>query len=546
MQRPYTRAIVVAGWIALLVLPALAWALIDQSVWPWDPSYYGDSSMRLGFAAHDLREWLENALYILKMMPPLIVWMGQFFVPLRHITGDIESALLLFNVLVAAGTLALVYKVARDLAADHLANPTQSLTVGLAAMTACGGASLFIGLSHQFLTEILQCFAAALSVTLVLHAERRSWLRNAAGLMLMLGVAFLAKASSIAFVLPAMVYMTVVLLITRKDARPATRRADLAWTAISAAVLLLAVTWYVANWDWMMVHFVQATVGTEIQGYRAREPMLTQLHFWVVTLADSFSPMRLFSGTCGALIAVGLILTALQAWRTRASLHHIVRSGTLYGFYLAGMAICIVLSYAMQINQDPRYIAPLVPILACLLGWALVRLRRFALAALILVAFTANAVFLNAAALGVTTPLNYRWLWTADADKTDKNILMKIVRTTCEVAKGRRPVALGVSYPFINPNSANFYAAIYHLESGADCLFIPIPQDDAAKAMAMLDDSHLNFAVTVAPEYQDSVNFANVTAKAFAEAVALDQRFELLPESPARVRIYRRIAVPQP
>src|SRR5262245_53368267 len=36
-----------AGIIALLVVPNLVWALVDEHVWPWDQAHYGFNSVRL-------------------------------------------------------------------------------------------------------------------------------------------------------------------------------------------------------------------------------------------------------------------------------------------------------------------------------------------------------------------------------------------------------------------------------------------------------------------------------------------------------------------
>ena len=128
----------------------------------------------------------------------------------------------------------LVFHTACDCAADQGASPREQLLIGLAATGVCGSASMFIGPSHVYFTEILQAFAASLSMSVALHAERRSLMRNAALVMLVVAVAFLTKASSLTFILPALVYVAVALAVTP---RPRSRWSDAPWVLVSAALL---------------------------------------------------------------------------------------------------------------------------------------------------------------------------------------------------------------------------------------------------------------------------------------------------------------------
>ena len=46
---------------------------MDQSVWPWDPGYYGYWSVRLAREGQTLNDWVYLNFNALKYMPPLIV-----------------------------------------------------------------------------------------------------------------------------------------------------------------------------------------------------------------------------------------------------------------------------------------------------------------------------------------------------------------------------------------------------------------------------------------------------------------------------------------
>ena len=290
----------------------------------------------------------------------------------------------------------------------------------------------------------------------------------------------------------------------------------------------------------MALHFVQATVGAEVQQYAAPSPIPARLKYWIVQTADAFSPTRLFAVTFGLLILAGLGV-ALSRLRLKGVVQSAVSSGALYGLYLAGMSVATIFSYSLQINEDPRYIAALLPVFAGLVGWALAAFRKPALAVPVLLACTVNAAVLHATALGLSAPMNYRWLFAYDGSTTNKDTLTRIVAATCHGQAERPLVLMSVSYAYSNPNNANFYGAKYHLQSGETCLYAEMPQGDVPHALAWLDEAQTPFVITVVPEQQDPVFFANAISKPFAEAMAQDARFELMSESFGRFQMYRRI-----
>lgn len=541
LKGPVAR-VLPAAWITILILPSLAWILIDERVWPWDPGYYGDWTLRAAdlLARGMLHEWYDFNMHALQLMPPLIVWLGQFFVPLRHVTGDVESALMLLNICTGAATLALIYRLARNLGAGLLAS--------LAATTVCGGADLFIGLMHHYFTEPLQSFAAALSMLVALHVERRSGLRNLALVLLLIDVAFLAKASSLTFIAPALAYMAVALFATRGDARARATRIDKVLLAVGVVGLILTFIWYNTNWTVMAKHFVQATTGEEVQNYYPTTlSFAVKPKYWIGTLADAVFLSRWgLAALC--LMIVAAIAVAMAKLRARFSagfatlLRESVTTGALYGLYLAGMVIAIIFSFALQINEDPRYLAAVVPLIAGLVAWTLTVLRRPVLSALVILTGIANAVMANAIALHFFPSLYYIWLWPVDKSLTERTALTRIIDATCQ--DGTQINAIGVSYPWTNSNTANFFAQKQRLDTHFSCTYFSMPQDDVKTAFTWLDTTRIAYAVTVAPEQQDPPNFVNVSAKPIAEALAADARFELMPSSSHRFKIYRRLPEP--
>src|SRR4051794_10892475 len=82
--------------IPLLLLPSVVWMARDHTVWPWDQAWYAQVSVQSWYwMQHSLRHWIETMLTGINAKPPGSVWLGVLFVPLRHVAGSVETALLL-------------------------------------------------------------------------------------------------------------------------------------------------------------------------------------------------------------------------------------------------------------------------------------------------------------------------------------------------------------------------------------------------------------------------------------------------------------------
>ncbi len=538
----YAVRLLPAVWIALLLAPSVVWVILDKRVWAWDPSYYAFSTLRLTHGMASVGAWIHEFFHTLKMMPPLMVWLGQIFVPLRHATGDIETALELFNIVVAAGTLYCIYRVARALAEGM--GPKREVLIALTAVTICGGAPLYISLIHHYLTEPLQSFAAAISVAVALHAERRSARRNAAYVLLMIAISFLVKATSFLFVIPAMTYIAVARYLTRNDPRPPATQRDNMWLAVGVCAFVLMLGWYIPNWHEMTVHFVQASVGEEVQQYKARQSILMQLAYWVRELGAALVIKRF-----GAVVLVLLALAAFIVAALRLRTHgHVLKAAVagngLFALYVTGTIAGIVLAYSLQINPDPRYILIAVPLVAVLIAWALTVLRCMLFCAAIFAAATANAAVVNASSLGVS-PWLYPWLWPVDRKTTEMEAVTGAVAASCNDSGETHPVAVAVSFRWANANTANFYAWKQRVTTGTGCLYYHMPQTDLDNIWQWMDQYKVEIVVTATRDPLDNVpEFANKKAQEIAAFMASSPRFELMPGSTERFQIYKRLNQP--
>src|SRR5215213_2146201 len=248
--------------IGAFVVSSLVWVLKDQWVWAFDPAFYGYWTLELSHAqGQGVARWFATMVNALGQMPPLLVWLGQFFVPLRKLTGEVESALAILNIVLAVATLALVYSLARRLGAGILGS--------LAAVIACAGAPLFLA------------FSVAVAMFVAWRAESRSLLRTLALSLLALALAFLSKASSGVFVLPMLTYVVTVLAITWKRPRPSSSVVDLAMLITVLFIFAAALSWYAMNWRMMVEHVVEATTTGMALNYGSPVYLPRKLNYWI-------------------------------------------------------------------------------------------------------------------------------------------------------------------------------------------------------------------------------------------------------------------------
>jgi hypothetical protein len=537
---PYVERAAVIAVIVVLMLPSVIWTLNDHSVWPWDHARYGDWTLRT-WEARLLGPvgWFNFMIHALGGTPPLIAWAGQFFVPLQHLTGDFESAMLFFNICIASGTLLLIYLTSRRLGAGVLA--------GLGAIAMCGGSQLFIALTHHYLTEMVQCFATASTMFVAWRAEKRSLVRTLSLTLGAVGLSFLSKASSAPFVLPFLTYIAIALFITRKLPKQPTTASDFVLLTVAIALLGTTSAWYFVNWGATVGHFLEATSSDIALYYGSPVLIGTKLKFWTKTLSLALSPFSIVSMCIAAtiLLAIGTAAARLREMPFRRWAEFSVQSGLLFSLALVGTICLTVLGYSLQINEDTRFLLPLIPMIAVLLGWALSFFRSHVLTVFFLVAFAGDAVLAHAYSFRYDpaniTPIS--WLSQIESNPADKRLLTAAVQATCQPEIANRYNILGVNYIRFNGNSANFYAEKERLSKGYRCYYMAFGYDeqDVQHALAKITEIAPPYILTVPPDKQFPPDFVNIVSKPLGEFLAKDSRYALVPGLGDYLFVYRKV-----
>ena len=440
--------------IALLVLPNVVFILRNHAVWPWDQSGYGSEALLLW----DVRSagagpWLQTMKSAVGAKPPLLVWTSQFFVPFRRITPDVEASLLLVNVLAALAILALVYRASRLLGAG--------VTASLAGVALCGGASLFIALTPEFLVETVQSLPVAVMVFVAAGAAEHSWFRTFSWSLLAIAVGVLAKAPTIVFLLP---FLLVIAFVAVKTARQQRRSSSIAdWLVAAAALVFLAGawSWYATNWGLMTQHFQNATANKMalLWGTPGR---IGKLGMWLGKLTYAISPFPAVTAAIFIVIVVALILAIRLKYR-----------GLLFACVAAAVVVISLVGYSLQIAEDTRFLAPLLPILGVLLSWSLAVIGRPRVAAVVLAVLMVNATIGYAVALGgLQLDRKEPWLKPVQRNTADAARVRQAIDATCRRANAAdRPIMVAMELPPFNPVSANFYAIKERGLRGFRCVY---------------------------------------------------------------------------
>ena len=476
--------------------------------------------------------------------PPLLVWAGQFFVPFRHLTGSVKSALLFINIALAAGTILLICYAAQSLGVGTMAI--------LAGALACAGSQIFIGLTHQYLVEFTQGVTIAALMLIAVGAEKKSATRTLSLAILIAGLGMSIKTTSLMFILPLGGYIGIVLLVNRvrigKLATvPRWRGSDLALVLSAVAATAAVVTWYATNWLLMAQHFVNATTGEVALNYGSADPLLSKLAFWISFLSLAISPFSIISIGVSALIIIAVVIGIVRVLAAQRSywLPCAIRSGTLFAITLAGTIVAMLLAYSLQINEDTRFLMPIIPMIGVLVAWSLNVLSQRLVSLAFLVAFAINAAVNHAYAHGIS-PFDMRpfpWLLQVHLSAEDRETLAQTVDVTCSRDASQRYKIIGVEYPEFNANSAAFYSAKRGLRVGYRCNYTSLgyAETDAQRAWDRIMALGADYVVTIPPEKQRSPDFVNRVSRPIAERLSHDQKFTLVPPSGAGLWIFARL-----
>jgi hypothetical protein len=119
----------------------------------------------------------------------------------------------------------------------------------------------------------------------------------------------------------------------------------------------------------------------------------------------------------------------------------------------------------------------------------------------------------NGYALRLISPMaTSNWLLPNESDPSRSEDLMRVIALTTTDANKFRYDIVGVEVPWLNANSAAFYAAKYRLDVGYRCYYTSLgyAETNVDAAMKRMDEINILYFVSIAPDFVPKpVDFVN-------------------------------------
>ena len=522
-----TRRLPSGLWALLcvgLLVPSLIWVAEDRTVWPWDQAWYGEVSADLWFwmGHHSLRRWVGELADGLSMKPPGVVWLGQLFVPLRHIFGSVEVSLLVSILVTQFVLLAILFRIGRRLSMG-------SSLAAVAGVTLAAGTSLFAGLSHQFFAEPLQAAAVAWVYYVAIEAPGWSSLRILAQLALAMVVGVLAKADTPLYcVLPCLYAVGLVWRkkLSRAEFSACWKSHGFRVQAVLLGLLTVATAiWYYRNVRAVWQHIRDASSDAVALNYGSRDTWMHKLVQWWGLLYDSFLSPYLGWVFLAVLAGAGLFgILRLRRRREKARIEPVS--------ILSALQILLLLwVLSTTITLEPRFLFAILPSMA-IMFMQLCAFLPVRLLAAVVVACGAQWAAVNAESLAITGRLSHQsqWLVTPEFDRSHYNDLTRVVSLTSNASERYDIVA--VESPWMNANTAAFFAAKNRLQTGVRSYYTSLgyAESDFGAAMRRIEEFRPRYVITVAEPFQAGLpGFLNVVSLPVLYDLRSDDRFSQVP-----------------
>jgi hypothetical protein len=507
----------------VLLVPGVIWVMEDRAVWPWDQAWYGEVSTDLWFwMGHSLLRWAGEMAGGLYMKPPGAVWLGQLFVPLRHVFGTVERSLLVSILATQFVVLAIIFRIGRRLGSG-------SYLVAVCGVVLAAGGSLFVGLSHQFFVEPLQAAAVAWVYCVAVEAPGWTSPRIALQLALALVVGALAKADTPLYCTLPCVYAAV--LIWRK--KPTRGELSACWrsrgfrvqVALLGLVAVPTALWYYRNLATVWQHARDASLGADALHYGTRDTWLHKLTMWWRSAGDSFlSP---YLGWVFLAVLAAAVLSAVLRFRKRTNNARIEAVSIL-----SLLQVLLILSVLSKtITVEPRFLYAVLPSIAIVFVQLCALLPARFLAAVV-VACGAQWAAVNAESLALVGRFDHQsqWLITPERDGSRYDDLARVVSLTSDVPA--RYDVIAVESPWMNANAAAFFAAKNRLRTGGRCYYTSLgyAETDFGAAMRRIETFRTHYVITLAEPFQSGLaDFLNVVSLPVLRDMQSDLRFRQVP-----------------
>ncbi|MBD2315408.1 hypothetical protein [Phormidium tenue] len=522
----------------LFVSPSILWISLDQRVWPWDQAWYGQVSVELFYKlTHSPISWAKDMISAFGIKAPGTAWLGQLFVPIGNLIGSIEIGLLASTVLTQFCSLVLIYQIVSKL--------TSSRLITIICCLFAASSPLSVALTHQYLVEPLQYLSVTWIVLITVFSPDWQTKRTLLHLISAISLSMLAKITS-----PLYSFLAVLLIlyniwknrnidknnkININNSKPQYINAisKSGFLALTAFVLASGfLLWYGKNLQTILSFTMLASSGEASLLYGEKADFFRKLQFWLPSFQKSF-----FSSTC--LISTFVLLGYIAAKKVLKIKNKVRFYKPSYFDILAIVSlfqiVLVLCLFSLNVNQENRYLLPLLPYLVIILSWILKRTRQKLIVIFFALILTSQFFFVQSQALGLTLPnsdFSY-WLYAFDRSISNKKLLADVVNTTCKQEGNERYNIIGLELTWFNANSASYYSSKQLLSpQEIHCYYTPLgyADKDIERAWKRLLDLKINFFITLKTELHPNDPF-NQTSLPILERIQKSSQFTLYPST---------------
>jgi Tetratricopeptide repeat len=396
--------------------PSIIWIALDTSAWGGDQSQYGTATLDLFRTLTQFpHEWPYRMLDVFPWKPNGLIWFGQLFVPFAYVTSSVDTALLLSVIVAQVVTLVLVYRSLQVL------SPNTSAVPSLACLV-IASSPFFIGFAHHYLVETFQTMVVAWFVLVMSMAPRWNRVLLVAQLTAATAFAMAAKANEPLFCLWPGVVACVYLLRPRQGQVDGSRRTTFVSVALAVPVACFTAAWYLRNWTFVTRTFYEASFGHSVRTLWGKEDAyLHTLAFWANTARE----IHFLPGVCELSL---LLIASGVCYVTKA--RSVPKHFTLCAAVSAVQIATVLLVFSLSPARQSRYLLPILPYIAVLVAWSVVRINHWAATATAVGVFALQLVLLHGRALNVL-PVRSAWLNPFDRHARSGRTLDSLVARTC-------------------------------------------------------------------------------------------------------------------
>lgn len=330
--------------VFLLVLPNFIWIVLDKGLWTGDPVGYALNSVSLYHnLLTNLRAWLPN--FFTGYKAPLILWLGQCFVPLGYCVGSVNFALLLIPFLSTFATLFLIFR--------SFELVFENKWIALCGCVMVAGAPMYNGLSRGFWIEPIQVAIVSWFIYAMLHAKKWSFHFALAQFLISGSLAMLTKVSSPLYLIAP----SVVFGFTLFSSKPTIvlNKKSMRWLFISLLFVLPTLFFYGYNFKALLAfaHFAASSPLFAMPSSK-----------WQLCMqAMNTSVFLPFS--------LGLVLLLLLLAFVKTIKQADYKKFTVVFFVALFQILIFFIAWQNSVNADTRYFLPALPYFVLLVCWAI-------------------------------------------------------------------------------------------------------------------------------------------------------------------------------